>query len=463
MLKNVSENELWVKSYCRASSRVTDVIYALGQSNVKVQALCDQDVPVGPGAIFFDSHAPIPTIIECIAEHAHLCEHQIIAIALDALPHGLSWKLLNAGASDVLAWGSVERPTEIISARLQYWESTKRQLQYLNSKLIGKSNLWQATLRQIVEMASTDCPVLILGESGTGKELVTKEIHQLDARKDKQDLVVVDCTTIVPSLSGSELFGHEKGAFTNAISTRDGAIALANSGTLFLDELGELPLALQPELLRVLQEGTYKRVGSNTWRKAHFRLISATNRDLSEEVKNGNFRQDLFYRISGWVCQLPSLEKRREDIPMLADYFLRKIHKKNQPVDPEVYQYLSTRNYPGNIRELQQLVSRIANKHIGEGPFTVGDIPEADRPNFPEQESCFGTKELEQAVKKMIYAGLSLKDVKDIVTNIAKEVVIDDEHGNLKQAAQKLGCSERILQMHKKTDYYHNSYLKVCH
>ncbi|WP_207436078.1 sigma 54-interacting transcriptional regulator [Sabulibacter ruber] len=463
MLKNASENELWVKSFCRSSSKITDVISALGQSKIKVQALHNQEVPTGPGVIFFDSHAPITAIIECIAEHAHSCEHQIIAISFDAMPHGLSWRLLNAGASDVFTWCSVERPTEILSARLQYWESTKRKLQYLNSKLIGKSDLWQATLRQIVDMASTDCPVLILGESGTGKELVTKEIHQLDARKDKQDLVVVDCTTIVPSLSGSELFGHEKGAFTNAISTRDGAFALANSGTLFLDELGELPPALQPELLRVLQEGTYKRVGSNTWRKAHFRLISATNRDLSEEVKNGNFRQDLFYRISGWVCQLPSLEKRREDIPLLADYFLRKVHKKNQPIDPEVYQYLSTRNYPGNVRELQQLVSRIANKHIGEGPFTVGDIPEADRPSFPEQESCFGGKELEQAVKKMIYAGLSLKDVKDIVTNIAKEVVIDDENGNLRQAAKKLGCSERILQMHKKTDTYHNPYLKVCH
>lgn len=334
-------------------------------------------------------------------------------------------------------------------------------MNYLQRKLIGKSNVWQAALRQITDMASTDCPVLILGESGTGKELVTKEIHALDARNDKQDLVVIDCTTIVPGLSGSELFGHEKGAFTNAISTRDGAIALANGGTLFLDELGELPATLQPELLRVLQEGTYKRVGSNTWRKAQFRLISATNRDLAEEVRRGNFRHDLFYRISGWVCHLPPLRERREDIPLLVDHFLKKVHKKEQLVNPEVYQYLATRDYPGNVRELQQLVSRIANKHIGDGPITVGDIPEADRPRFTHQDNVLGKEELEQAIKRMLYAGLGLKDLKEIVANVAKDIAIGDENGNLKQAAQKLGCSERILQMHKKTDAA-NPYLRVC-
>jgi transcriptional regulator with GAF, ATPase, and Fis domain len=137
------------------------------------------------------------------------------------------------------------------------------------------------------------------------------------------------------------------------------------------------------------------------------------------------------------------------------------VHKKNQSVAPEVYQFLSTRDYPGNIRELQQLVSRIANKHIGEGPFTVGDIPEADRPHFQEPESVAGKVELEQAVKRMLYAGLGLKDLKEIVTNVAKEIAIGDENGNLQQAARKLGCSERILQMHKKTDVV-NPYLRIC-
>ena len=461
MLNKLAKDEFWFKSFCQTSTPIAEVIITIEQSGIKMQALHFQEAATGPGLIFFDSNARKTAIIQSIQEQAPQCEHQLIAVSLDAIPTGFSWQLLSAGASDVFVWNSVEKPAEVLAAKLSYWDKADKQLQYLQSKLIGKSNIWQAALRHIIDMAATDCPILILGESGTGKELVTKEIHQLDARKEKQDLVVVDCTTIVPSLSGSELFGHERGAFTNAISTRDGAISLANGGTLFLDELGELPASLQPELLRVLQEGTYKRVGSNTWRKASFRLISATNRNLAEEVKIGNFRQDLFYRISGWVCHLPSLRERREDIPLLVDYFLKKVHKKNQPVAPEVYQYLSARDYPGNVRELQQLVSRIANKHIGDGPFTVGDIPEADRPHFLDQESFFGKEELAQAVKRMIYAGLSLKDLKEIVTNIAKEVAIDDENGNLKQEAQKLGCSERILQMHKKTDAV-NPYLKVC-
>src|SRR5437763_9151048 len=130
----------------------------------------------------------------------------------------------------------------------------------------------------------TDAPVLSTGETGTGKELIARLVHSLDARSKKRDLVVVDCTTIVPTLSGSEFFGHERGAFTGAVSTREGAFALADGGTLFLDEVGELPLTLQPRLLRVLQEHTYKRVGGNLWQEAKFRLVCATNRNLETEI-----------------------------------------------------------------------------------------------------------------------------------------------------------------------------------
>jgi transcriptional regulator with GAF, ATPase, and Fis domain len=137
--------------------------------------------------------------------------------------------------------------------------------------------------------------VLITGESGTGKELIARLIHALDSRVDKGDFVILDCTTVVPTLSGSEFFGHEKGAFTGAIAQRDGAFAMADGGTLFLDEIGELPLVLQAELLRVIEEGMYKRVGSNTWRKTSFRLLCATNRDLLQEESRGNFRKDLYY------------------------------------------------------------------------------------------------------------------------------------------------------------------------
>jgi transcriptional regulator with GAF, ATPase, and Fis domain len=290
-----------------------------------------------------------------------------------------------------------------------------------------------------------------MGESGTGKELVAREVHRLDARPDKRDCVVVDCTNLIPGLSGSELFGHEKGAFTNAISTRDGALALAHEGTLFLDELGELPLPLQAELLRALQEGTYKRVGSNTWRQARFRLVSATNRDLAEGVRKGTFRQDLYYRISGWTCQLPPLRERKEDIVPLAEHFFRQHHHIQQPIDRQVYDFLLLHDYPGNVRELQQLVNRIANKHLGEGPITIGDIPRSDWPDFARLgPTAPPSGELEAGVTSLLYQGLGLKEIKDHVTEIAKKVAIHHENGNLKLAAHRLGCSERILQMHRR-------------
>ncbi|MCJ8166193.1 sigma 54-interacting transcriptional regulator [Pontibacter sp. E15-1] len=444
--------ELWFSNFCHDLAALTDVICALEEAGINMQALHADEQPKGPGIVFFDPSTDLNTVAAEITALAPACEQQIIAVALSALPQGASWRLLKAGATDVMVWQAPENAVAPITARLKYWESARQQLGFLEKQLIGKSKVWRSTLRQIVEMAATDCPILLLGESGTGKELVTKGIHALDSRTEKHELVVVDCTTIVPGLSGSELFGHEKGAFTNAISTRDGAFALANGGSLFLDELGELPPTLQAELLRVLQEGTYKRVGSNVWRKTKFRLISATNRDLAKDVQSGHFRQDLFYRVSGYTCQLPSLRERREDIPLLIDHFLRQHHQKSQPVDPEVYQYLSVRDYPGNVRELQQLVSRIAHKHVGDGPFTLGDIPEADRPSFEEAATLPGKTELEQAIRRMLYTGIGLKDLKDLVTNIAKEIAMDDKHGNVKMAAQKLGCSERTLQMHKKAD-----------
>src|SRR6185295_226461 len=150
-----------------------------------------------------------------------------------------------------------------------------------------------------------------------GKELLARVIHALDPRPDKGELVVLDCTTIVPELSGSEFFGHERGAYTGAVGPRDGAFALAHGGTLFLDEIGELPLALQAQLLRVVQEGTYKRVGGNAWHKASFRLVCATNRDLKEEVARGRFRGDLYHRLATNASRLPPLRDRVEDILVL--------------------------------------------------------------------------------------------------------------------------------------------------
>jgi transcriptional regulator with GAF, ATPase, and Fis domain len=244
--------------------------------------------------------------------------------------------------------------------------------------LAGRSPAWIATVRQVVEVAVfSRGSVLLLGESGTGKEVLAGLIHELDRRKGKKELVVLDCTTVVPELSGSEFFGHERGAFTGAIAPRDGAFALADGGTLFLDEVGELAPNLQAQLLRVVQEHTFKRVGGNQWHHTEFRLVCATNRDLSEEVGRGQFRSDLYHRIAGRVCRLPPLRDRPEDVLALVEHFLVASSSDGRApeLDAPVREYLLNRDYPGNVRDLQQLVARISDRHVGPGPVTAGGIP----------------------------------------------------------------------------------------
>src|SRR5262245_1255051 len=200
------------------------------------------------------------------------------------------WHVLDTGAADVL---NVRNPVDAagdIRARLERWDEIDDIVSspLVRDNLVGQSPVWICELRRIAEIARmSSANVLITGETGTGKELLARLIHTLDTRPDKGELVVVDCTTIVRDLSGSELFGHERGAFTGAVDARDGAFALANRGTLFLDEIGELSPGLQAQLLRAVQEHAYKRVGSNQWRSTQFRLVCATNRNLLEAVQSG--------------------------------------------------------------------------------------------------------------------------------------------------------------------------------
>ena len=212
-----------------------------------------------------------------------------------------------------------------VAARFERWSAVDELVAspIVQKNLVGTSRAWRALLRQVVEVARfTASPVLILGESGTGKELIARLIHALDARQDKRDLVVLDCTTVVSELAGSEFFGHERGAFTGAMNPRDGAFAQADGGTLFLDEIGDLPLPLQAQLLRAVQEHTYKRVGGNSWHATRFRLLCATHRALLDDVDAGTFRADLYYRIGGVVCRVPPLRERPEDIIELFRHFV---------------------------------------------------------------------------------------------------------------------------------------------
>jgi transcriptional regulator with GAF, ATPase, and Fis domain len=318
--------------------------------------------------------------------------------------------------------------------------------------LVGRSSAWLAVLRQCVELGRfSSASVLITGETGSGKELAARLIHTLDPRPEKGDLIIADCTTIVPELSGSEFFGHERGAFTGAVGPREGAFALANGGTLFLDEVGELPPNLQSQLLRVIQEQAYKRVGGNEWKKTRFRLICATNRDLLSEVQSGRFRADLYYRLAASCCQLPPLRERLEDIVPLSEYFVRQ-HTgdvRAPELSPEVREYLLHRQYPGNVRDLRQVVTRILCRHFGPGPITAGAVPEEERPlNVAPAESwCEGV--FERVIQKAVCLGVSLKEIGAVAEDAAVQIAINTEGGNLRRAAQRLGVTERALQMRR--------------
>ncbi|CAN5855299.1 hypothetical protein BH20PSE1_BH20PSE1_19300 [soil metagenome] len=227
--------------------------------------------------------------------------------------------------------------------------------------LIGASQDLREVLEKVEQVAPTAATVLILGETGTGKELIARTIHTLSQRKDKV-LVKLNCAAIPNDLVESELFGHEKGAFTGALSRRLGRFELADRGTLFLDEVGELPLAVQTKLLRVLQEGEFERVGGSETRKVDVRIIAATNRDLVTHVKEGSFRPDLFYRLHVFPITLPPLRRRKKDLPLLIEHFVRtyaeKYGKRIDTVPARAMTALQAHAWPGNVRELQHLIER---------------------------------------------------------------------------------------------------------
>jgi len=227
------------------------------------------------------------------------------------------------------------------------------------SNIVARSERMQRVLEQVLRIAKTESTIFIYGDSGTGKELVAKAVHFISERSDKA-FVDINCAAIPESLLESELFGHEKGAFTGAVRTRGGLFTQANGGTIFLDEIGDMPLSIQAKLLRVLQERRFYPVGGKEPVEVDVRLIVATNKDLEEEVKNGRFREDLFYRIHVIPIHLPSLNERKEDIPPLVDHFLkiftRDMNKKIKGLTPQAMQILMMKDWPGNVRQLKNTI-----------------------------------------------------------------------------------------------------------
>lgn len=225
-------------------------------------------------------------------------------------------------------------------------------------QILTHSDSMKAVLRLIEKVASRDLSVLICGESGTGKELVARAVHQRSNRN-KGAFVELNCAALPPNLVESELFGHEKGAFTGAVASRPGKVELASGGTLFLDEIGELPLEVQPKFLRALQERRITRVGGKRDIECDFRLVTATHRDLLNEVRKGGFREDLFYRVAVFPIKLPPLRERMEDLDLLLTSFLRHEGIKHPAIDPEVTRLLHSYHWPGNIRELKNFAQAV--------------------------------------------------------------------------------------------------------
>ena len=234
-------------------------------------------------------------------------------------------------------------------------------LEYNYENIIGQSDGLNYVLYKVEQIASSDTTVLVLGETGTGKELVARAIHGLSPRKDRT-LVKVNCATLPSNLIESELFGHQKGAFTGAHARQLGRFEVANGATLFLDEIGELPLELQPKLLRVIQDGEFERLGSSDTIKVDVRVIAATNRNLEEEVSKGWFREDLWYRLSIFPITVPPLRERKEDIALLVDFFVDKIAKRLgksiESIPTSVMNTLQDYQWPGNVRELENVLER---------------------------------------------------------------------------------------------------------
>jgi DNA-binding NtrC family response regulator len=301
-------------------------------------------------------------------------------------------------------------------------------------RIIGVSRALQEVLKLVGRVARTDAPVLIAGESGTGKELIAKAIHEYSPRR-KHELITLNCGAIPENLLESELFGHEKGSFTGAIARRAGRFEQADGGTLFLDEIGDMPLTIQVKLLRVLQDGSYSRVGSNEMLSADVRIIAATHKRLAAEVGAGRFREDLFYRLNVVELPIPALRERPEDIPLLAEYFLQRITRKNGMarihLSAEAVAALQAHHWPGNVRELENTIARacaLASSSI----LLPDDIPLAAVPGKPRPE-------LEHTLDHLLDAAPTGVDVIAWLAHETAGRAIERARGELKQAAIGLG------------------------
>ncbi len=310
------------------------------------------------------------------------------------------------------------------------------------AQMIGQSPAMQRIAEMISKVAPTDRPILIEGESGTGKEVVARAIQQTSSLRDKP-FVTINCAALPEQLVESELFGHIKGSFTGAVADKPGLFEIADGGTLFIDEIGELPTALQPKLLRVLEDGSMRRIGSHRERTVDVRLIAATNRDLSEEVKSGNFREDLYYRINVISISLPPLRDRDGDIDVLIDHYL----PSPWHVEPSARLALNRFPWPGNVRQLINVLQRatvLANSHdvtLDDLPSEVADYGASGDGSAGSYGDVTDPSIVESGRTQTLTSAIKL----DEIAKAHVLAVLKQENGNKASAARKLGIHRRKL------------------
>src|SRR5580698_4845946 len=339
--------------------------------------LCDWKMPGGGGEQFLKSlqSEGLPTTMPVIILTAHgtgpnaMQAMQLGAYDFITKPLDIDQALTTVARA--IRHMELQREVEVLRQQ-RFKDSSLEDLsdseEGLKPQLIGNSPAWIEVFKNIGRVAATDVGVLLLGESGTGKEVVASAIHQNSARS-RRPFIILNCAALPPELMESELFGHERGAFTGAVAQKRGKFEAADGGTVFLDEIGELPLPLQPKLLRVLQEHAFERVGGTASIHTDVRVVAATNRPLEEDVEQKTFRADLFYRLNAFAVRLPSLRERQSDILPLAEYFLARYTKRNQTAPTGLaaaaVAALQGYSFPGNVRELEHLIERAAVKAGG--------------------------------------------------------------------------------------------------
>jgi len=351
-------------------------------------------------------------------------------------------------ATKMGAYDLIEKPLSIdkiivaINNALNY-RRLEEENRYLRKKMIDKNSISgnsppvQVLKKQIAQAAPTDTWILIKGENGTGKELVARTIHQLSQRA-SEPLIVVNCAAIPEELIESELFGHEKAAFPGAAMKKRGRFELANNGTIFLDEIGDMSLRTQSKILRVLQEQKFNRVGGSRTLDVDVRVIAATNKDLETEIENGNFRQDLYYRLNVVPIEVPPLRARVDDIPQLVEIFLSGFAQQNEQspkkISDEVVELLRRYEWPGNVRELKNLVERLAIM-VEKEVIEAGDLPE---PYNPSKGSGLDKEAL-------LMSSDSLKQAKKVFEREFIRKKLEENENNITKAAESLGVARSYL------------------